>query len=161
LIEKSEFKEGMRRLAASVCIVTTELDGQKIGCTATAVCSLSDTPPSLMVCLNQASLTGKAVSKSKKLCINICSTEDEATSNLFAKSSNDLDKFQNNDWETTQSGSPRLRSSIAAFDCIVDNIAIAGSHFAITSLIQDISISPDKNEALLYAGGSYGKFSSL
>ena len=44
--------DAMASLSAAVNIITTEGDAGQCGITATAVCSVTDTPPSLMVCIN-------------------------------------------------------------------------------------------------------------
>ena len=50
----ADFREAMSRLGAAVHVITTAGPGGKTGATATAVCSVSDAPPTLMVCLNRA-----------------------------------------------------------------------------------------------------------
>ena len=52
-VNSDDFREGMRQLAAGVTIVTTSIGDQRIGLTATAVCSLSAEPPMLLACVNR------------------------------------------------------------------------------------------------------------
>ncbi|MBV8805987.1 MAG: flavin reductase, partial [Sinobacteraceae bacterium] len=50
-VDPLQFKAGMRRLAAAVCLITsTTSAGEKVGLTATAVCSVSAEPPTLLCC---------------------------------------------------------------------------------------------------------------
>ena len=51
-VSGSDFKEGMRHLAASVTVITVDHNGKKDGLTATATCSVSAEPPQLLVCVN-------------------------------------------------------------------------------------------------------------
>jgi len=51
------FREAMSRLGAAVHVITTAGPGGKAGATATAVCSVSDAPPTLLMCLNRRSQT--------------------------------------------------------------------------------------------------------
>jgi flavin reductase len=44
----------MAALGGTVTIITTDGPAGRHGMTATAVCSLSDAPPSLLVCLNRS-----------------------------------------------------------------------------------------------------------
>src|SRR6266850_752518 len=53
--EPGAFREAMSRLGAAVHVITTAGPGGKTGATATAVCSVSDTPPTLLVCINRRS----------------------------------------------------------------------------------------------------------
>lgn len=50
--ERLRFRDAMASLSAAVNVVTTEGDAGRCGITATAVCSVTDTPPSVMVCIN-------------------------------------------------------------------------------------------------------------
>ena len=54
-VEPAAFREAMCRLGAAVHVVTTAGPGGKTGATATAVCSVSDAPPTLLMCLNRRS----------------------------------------------------------------------------------------------------------
>ncbi len=158
MIDTALFREGMRHLAASVNIITSIVEGERCGCTASAVCSLSDTPPSLIVCLNQSTQTAKAIADSKRFCVNLCSSRDIEISNAFATSKT-LNKFDFGDWEESGFESPRLKSAVVAFDCSVGEIMESGTHFVIVGLIQNLVVSPDsESKALVYENGQYGSF---
>ena len=47
------FKQSMRLLAGGVCIGASAKDGERLGLTMTAVCSLTLDPPTLIVCVNR------------------------------------------------------------------------------------------------------------
>ncbi len=51
---QQHFRNSMAKLAAGVNIITTNGIAGKCGITATAVCSVTDTPPTIMVCINKA-----------------------------------------------------------------------------------------------------------
>ncbi|QGP81552.1 MULTISPECIES: flavin reductase [Sphingomonadaceae] len=51
---QAEFRLAMRRLAATVTVLTLELEGQPFGMVATAVCSLALEPPSILACINKS-----------------------------------------------------------------------------------------------------------
>ena len=53
--QQREFRQAMAHLAAAVNIVTTEGPHGKLGITVTAVCSVTDTPPTVLVCVNKRS----------------------------------------------------------------------------------------------------------
>ena len=62
-VEPTLFREAMARLGAAVHIVTSAGPGGKTGFTATAVCSVSDTPATLLVCLNRRSKSAPLLSQ--------------------------------------------------------------------------------------------------
>ena len=53
-VTKDAFRNAMSVLASAVNVVTTDGPAGRAGFTATAVCSVSDEPPSLLVCLNRS-----------------------------------------------------------------------------------------------------------
>mgnify|MGYP000672260426 CR=1 FL=1 len=65
------FREGMSRLGASVNVITTMTGGGPVGFTATAVTSVTDTPPTLLVCLNRSSSVYSAFDQAEHLCVNV------------------------------------------------------------------------------------------
>ena len=69
-VEPGIFREAMSRLGAAVHVITTAGPGGKAGATATAVCSVSDAPPTLLMCLNRRSQTNPAVVENGVFCIN-------------------------------------------------------------------------------------------
>jgi hypothetical protein len=54
------FRDGMARLAAQVHIVTSDGPAGRAGVTATAICPVTDKPPTLLVCLNQCARSVRA-----------------------------------------------------------------------------------------------------
>ena len=49
-----EFRRAMRSLCSGVSIISAGYKGKQFGMTATAVTSVSMTPPSLLVCINKS-----------------------------------------------------------------------------------------------------------
>ena len=52
-VEKQAYREAMARLGAAVNVIATDGPGGRAGFTASAVCSVTDTPPTLLVCANR------------------------------------------------------------------------------------------------------------
>ena len=52
-VEKQPYREAMARLGAAVNVITTDGPGGRAGFTASAVTSVTDTPPTLLVCANR------------------------------------------------------------------------------------------------------------
>ncbi len=82
-VVKSEFRNAMARMAAAVSIVTTNGPAGLAGFAATAVCSVSDSPPTLLVCLNRTASVHPAVTENGVLCVNVLSEGHQDLSRLF------------------------------------------------------------------------------
>ena len=78
------FREAMSRYGAAVHVITTDGPAGKGGFTATAVCSVSDDPPTLLVCVNRKSQSGPILTANGVFCVNTLGADDEALSNMFA-----------------------------------------------------------------------------
>ena len=151
----SDFAAGMRKLAASVTVITCRHEGVSYGLTASAVTALSAQPPSLIACVNQDAYAHGYIQKTGVFCVNILGTGDEAISNVFSSEERDK-RFSIGDWESTPKGAPRLTSAAASFECEVMDTLPGFTHSIFVGLITDIKTS--SANALLYADGSYGKF---
>lgn len=82
--QRLRFRDAMASLSAAVNIITTEGDAGQCGITATAVCSVTDTPPSLMVCINANSAMNPVFQGNGKLCVNVLNHEQELMARHFA-----------------------------------------------------------------------------
>src|SRR5437016_12547066 len=77
------FRDAMSRLGAAVHVVTTAGPGGKTGATATAVCSVSDAPPTLLMCLNRKSQTNPIVQANGVFCVNTLGAAGAETADIF------------------------------------------------------------------------------
>lgn len=82
--QRLHFRDAMASLAAAVNIVTTAGHAGRCGITATAVCSVTDTPPSVMVCINANSAMNPVFQGNGRLCINVLNHEQELMARHFA-----------------------------------------------------------------------------
>ncbi len=158
-MDGDSFKEGMRRLAASVCLITTAgEDGARYGLTATAVCSLSATPPMLLCCLNRASHSFPAVVRAGAFCVNVLSLEDAPVAHRFSGERPAAEKFEVGRWRSASTGAPVLASALAAFDCALTQVVEAGTHAILLGAIAEVVLGEANSTPLLYAQGGYGRF---
>ena len=127
-IDAQAFKIGMRRLAAGVCLITTEdADGARSGMTATAVCSLSVDPVSVLICVNRSTSFIKAIEASGHFALNVLSREDEGIARAFGSPSGRDQRFCQGEWYELE-GLPALRSSLSTILCKVAGHMDFGSH---------------------------------
>lgn len=61
MIDSNQFRAAMSRLGAAVNIITTDGVAGRHGMTASAVCSVSGEPATLLGCINRASRLAQAV----------------------------------------------------------------------------------------------------
>lgn len=148
------YRDAMARLGAAVTIVTTDGAAGQAGFAATAVCSVSDNPPMLLVCLNKGSSAYPAVLANQAVCVNILSNEHEALSRLFGGKTPVSERFAAANWHRTETGCLRLEGALASFDCRISSIADGGSHDVLFCTVNAIEVRDD-GQGLIYFDRSY------
>ena len=159
-VNVEQFRLAMRSLAGAVSIVSTAHSGHRYGLTATAVCSATVDPPTVLVCLNRVATTHGAVLKAGVFCVNVLRSEDWELSTAFAGAQAGEARFRAREWTHLATGAPVLTDALASFDCRVVKTLDHGTHTVFLGEVESILIGK-KGKPLLYAGGQYAKLASL
>ncbi len=155
-VEPTVFREAMSRLGAAVHVVTTAGAAGKSGFTATAVCSVSDTPAMLLVCLNRRSNSAPVLAQNGVFCINTLGAGEEKLADLFAgRSGVHLhERFSQGEWITLKTGAPVLVSAVVAFDCRTIETKAVASHNVVFGAVEAVRLGP-AGPALVYHERAY------
>jgi flavin reductase len=155
-VDPAAFREAMSRLGAAVHIITTAGPGGKMGATATAVTSVSDAPPTLLMCLNRRSQTNPAVVENGVFCVNTLGSAEAPIADVFAGRTgvSGSDRFGTGDWTVLTTGSPVLKSAVIAFDCRIVEVRSVGSHNVFFGAVQEVRLGPS-GPALVYHERAY------
>src|SRR5689334_5742920 len=127
-VDAEQFKVGMRALAGAVNIITSTHSGHRYGMTATAVCSATAEPPTVLICINKLATTHAAVAKGKVFCVNVLRAEDWELSTSFSGGQTGEGRFKSRDWTRLATGSPVLIDALVSFDCHVVKTLAHGTH---------------------------------
>lgn len=150
------YRNGMSRLGAAVNIVTTDGPAGRAGFAATAVCSVTDTPPTLLICLNQSSSVFDKVMENRALCVNVLAGDQEGLSNLFGGKTPIEERFAAANWITGRSGAPVLEGALATFDCELTDHQDLGSHRVLFCSVLDVGLCEDMTSGgLMYYDRGY------
>ena len=148
------YRNAMARLGAAVTIVTTDGPAGRAGFAATAVCSVTDNPPTLLVCLNRGSSAYGPVSANQAVCVNVLSAEHEPLSRLFGGKTPVDERFAAAQWEQTSTGCHRLEGALTSFDCRIRSVADGGTHDVLFCEVEAIHTRGD-GQALIYFDRGY------
>ena len=159
-VDGDEFRTAMRRLAGAVNIVTARHEDQLAGMTATAVCSVSAEPPTLLVCINQSTTTHATVLASGGFCVNILRAEDHAVSVAFGGAVTSQERFAGREWHRLQTGAPVFAGALCSFDCRVSDRIKHGTHSVFLGEIQAIAFGR-RGRPLLYADGAFARLAGI
>jgi len=129
MISQAAFRDAMARLAAAVHIVTTDGEAGRAGFTASAVSSVTDDPPTLLVCMHRGSRYNDVFKINGVLCVNVLGPEQADLSAAFGRKNRDLDScFAAAEWRRAATGAPALAFAAVVFDCRIASIAEVGTH---------------------------------
>jgi flavin reductase len=139
-VEPAIFRESMSRITAAVHVVTSAGVAGKTGFTATAVCSVSDQPAMLLVCINRRSKSAPLLSQNGVFCVNTLGATGTRFADTFASRTGVHlnDRFAIGNWITLKTGSPVLASAVMAFDCRTIEIRAISSHNIILGAVEAV-----------------------
>ncbi|MCU4180534.1 flavin reductase family protein [Bosea sp. BH3] len=117
--EPPAFRDAMAQVVSAVHVVTTLGPAGRTGLTATAVASVSDTPPTVLACIARSSRTLAAIEASGIFCINTLPGDGADLAEIFAsrRGINGEARFATAPWGQLATGAPVLLDAVAAFDC--------------------------------------------
>jgi flavin reductase (DIM6/NTAB) family NADH-FMN oxidoreductase RutF len=159
-ISDDDFRSALSRLAGGVCIVATGADGDRRGVTATAVCSVSAAPPTVLICVNLSTGTCRMIEDVGRFSINLLSEHDRLIAETFAgrngKSGNE--RFEIGDWlNSPVTNVPILNDALATMECRVCDIVRRGTHAVFFGEVERV-VNGDY-PPLVYQGGDFRSLS--
>ncbi len=144
----------MARLGAAVNVITSDGPAGRCGFTASSVCSVTDDPPTLLVCLNRTSRNNARFKANAVLCVNVLTARHEALSAAFSGPLEAEERFAAARWTAASTGAPVLDDAGVAFDCRIAQVTEIGTHSVFFCEVEAIRTGPVE-EALIYLGRAY------
>jgi flavin reductase len=155
MIDKSTYREAMSGLGAAVNVVTSKGRAGLAGCTVSAVCSVTDEPPTLLVCINRASKNNAVIRKNGNLCVNVLAGDQSPIAMQFSSKSASMEsRFAAAAWDHLETGAPALIGAIAALDCEIMAMNEVGTHTVFYCEVKAIRGSNGR-EGLIYFGRDF------
>lgn len=139
-VDPSSFRSAMARFPGAVTIITTKVPGERRGITATAVCSVSADPPSLLICVNRKTGTCLGIHETGRFTVNLLADPAGEIAMRFAGAGGVTgeEKFAAGDWREDAQGLPVLSGALLALSCEVASEMDAGSHTVFIGEIVEI-----------------------
>ncbi|WP_406135194.1 flavin reductase [Streptomyces sp. NBC_01089] len=126
---RADFREAMAHLPAAVNILTTDGAGGRCGITVSAVCSVTDSPPTVLVCVNRSSATHDLFSANSRVCLNVLGGEHEELALHFSGATKVpmAERFSWDIWEPDETV-PVLRDALVSMVGTIRDRRPTGSH---------------------------------
>ncbi len=159
-VDGARFRAGMRRLAGAVTLVTTSWNGVRQGLTASAVCSLTADPPSLLACVNKSASAHDPINEASSFAVNVLASDQSDLARVFSDSQRTAKRFDHGRWLVGLTGAPLLEGALVSFDCHIDQRISKSTHTIFIGAVKDVRVGPNPRP-LLYFDGTFGGFQGL
>ena len=160
-VQIPDFQQAMASFPGGITAVTTRSVDGPIGIIATAVCSLSAEPPSILVCVHKSASVHDAILDTGRFAVNLLSTEHRALVARFQQQRGAA-RFEPARWTALQTGAPILTDAAVALDCTLLDTHDGYSHTIIVGAVAATRLgnAPDAG-CLLWHDRTYARSSPL
>jgi cob(II)yrinic acid a,c-diamide reductase len=156
LVESKLYRDAMARYAGHVQIVTTAFNGERRGVAVTAACSVSDAPPTVLVCLNHNNEKNKIFFDSGIFALNSLAAHHQPLSHAFSglEQLTMDERFARGEWDVLATGAPALVDAVATYDCRVVQMFAYTTHTILIGEVASLRLG-GQDAALVYMDRSY------
>ncbi len=145
-------RNALGNFATGITVITAlDENGEPQGMTANSFSSVSLQPPLVSWCVGRESRLFDLFQKTSRFAVNILTTEQEKTSQLFASPAEN--KFEQIEWYAGLNGLPLLNDSPCQFQCEIEHRYSGGDHTILIGRVLDFSSQP--MSPLIFHGGQY------
>ena len=153
-VSADEFRSILGRFPSGVTVVTARAeDGTDQGMTVSAFCSVSLTPPLILICIEKTASAYRALTTAATFVVNILSEKQEQIARRF--SIVDIDRFEGVGYMRSPNGPAILDEVLGVLECSRDAMHDAGDHTIIVGRVE--SAQTHNGTPLLYYRGGYSQ----
>lgn len=154
-VDRQHYRDAMSHFGSAVHIVTTDGISGRRGVTVTAVCSVSDNPATLLVCLNDRNPYNACFEENGVFALNMLAAGHEELSKAFSGIGQlpSDDRFSLAEWQTMETGSPILKDALAVFDCEVAGSQLVETHRVLFGRVVALRIGENLSPLIYHKRG--------
>lgn len=155
-VESKTYRDAMSHYAGAVQLVTTAGAAGRRGLTLTAACSVSDNPPTLLICLQKSHEDNRLFIENGVFAVNTLGGVHQQLADAFSGriGLTQDERFELGQWEVLETGAPVLKAALAAFDCRVTSVQEHSTHHVLFGEVVGLRSNADA-EALIYLNRRY------
>ena len=152
---RPQFIGRMREVPGAVAIIATAENGEFRGLVATAWCSLSADPPSMLICVNKSASAHDAIVRVGIFSVNQLANGHDEMVEIFSnrRGLKDHARFIGSEWRVGETGAPLLEKAVTAYDCHVVSRLEHGTHSIFVGNVVGLHVSEGECVPLSYLGG--------
>jgi flavin reductase (DIM6/NTAB) family NADH-FMN oxidoreductase RutF len=156
--DAASFRDVIRHLASGVTIITSSLAGEPVGLTATAVCSVSATPPLLLISLTAASRTAQGVSATGRFAVHLLPHRARQGAEQFASRGSHFDGIRYA--KHPESGLPLLADAFGWLACEVEQKIPTADHIIFIGRVLECELREKAPDPLVYFDRGYRRLAA-
>lgn len=154
------YRNAMSQFAGAVNIVTTNGVAGRRGLTLSAGCSVSDSPATILICLQRVHTANQMFKENGVFAFNVLQSKQQFLADAFAGSGglSADERFALGQWDELATGAPVLRNALASFDCKITSWQEHATHHVVFGEVQalrQIEHAAEGDEALVYLNRAY------
>ena len=154
MMDVDSFRRLRGRFASGIAIITARDGDRDVGMTVSAFCSVSLTPPLVLVCVDRSASMHELLLRHPKLGISIVGAEHEAHSRRFAER-NEPRRFDGFPFTRGKSMVMLLDNAMAQLECQLVRHHEEGDHTIFIAEVERGALG--EGRPLLYFRGSYAQ----
>lgn len=155
-----DFREAMSYCAAGVHVITTDGSAGRFGITMTAITAVTDSPPTVLLCVNQNAHIAAPLLANGALCINVLTTLQRDVAEHFAGITKltPAERFEQHIWHRGTGGQLQIEGALAHLHGTITQHQIMGTHHVFFVSLNEIRIHGGNEGALVYFQRQFGTF---
>ncbi|MBA2953618.1 flavin reductase [Nocardioides sp. CGMCC 1.13656] len=161
MVDPTTFRDVMAQWPSGVTVVTTLVDGDWHGMTASSFSSVSLDPPLVSVCLDRRLYSHGLISAAGVFGVNVLAKDQAEVARVFAGMVPGVeDRFAGESWTTAETGTPLLDSALGWLDCRVVHEYPGGDH---TIFVGEVLAghAARRTAPLLFHSRGWGQFADV
>jgi flavin reductase (DIM6/NTAB) family NADH-FMN oxidoreductase RutF len=157
MIDSDTYRRLLSRFASGIAIITARDGERDVGMTVSAFCSVSLSPPLVLVCVDHSASMHDLLLGHPKLGISIMACEHEAECRRFADK-NETQRFEGASFTRGESGVALLDDAMSCLECQLVHHCEAGDHTIFIAQVERGAMRD--GQPLLYYRGQFAQLAS-
>lgn len=150
------YRDAMAQFAGAVHVVTTDGAAGRRGTTVIAACSVSDAPPTVLVCLSRETKRNEVFAQNGVFALNTLTVRQQPLADAFSGLTGltQEERFALGQWDRISTAAPTLRGALAVFDCQIIQTLDLATHRVHFGRVTGLRLG-DNLQPLLYHNRTY------
>jgi flavin reductase (NADH)/flavin reductase/chlorophenol-4-monooxygenase component 1 len=155
-ISAGQFRDALAYAATAVTVLATGGAAGMAGVTCSAVCSVCDTPPTILFCVNRSSAANSLIKQNGLVSVNWLNSRQKDVSQLFAGVGKVpmQERFGSERWQTSPLGVPYCTDALVTFECQISSVTEIGTHSVFLARVLG-AMRADGADPLVYCQRAY------